>query len=149
MLGNFIKEDRMINVLPERRSIHILVALLVFVAGCYHVPSPQELASADYGRYPDNYSELIKTCLDHALKDPMSAQISFTSAPVKGWLNKPVPKGGGIEAYGYWIDATVNAKNSYGGYTGSYPYRFFINNGWVGSLCKTDSHGQFCAPCYE
>lgn len=57
------------------------------------------------------------------LKDPDSARFGRFSKPRKEYLyenSKPV--------YGYSVCAEINAKNSYGGYTGSQTYWFLIRN---------------------
>ena len=36
------------------------LGLLLQLTSCATVPTPQEVASADYGEYPTNYEEVIK-----------------------------------------------------------------------------------------
>jgi hypothetical protein len=60
------------------------------------------------------------------LKDPVSAQYRF-SEPRKGLLK---PWSGG-KFYGYLVLTAINAKNSYGGYTGFKNAMFVIRNGQV------------------
>ncbi|HGM4966202.1 TPA: hypothetical protein ACKP0L_004543 [Pseudomonas putida] len=89
-------------------------------------PTLQELQSADYGQYPNNYEQLVKQWTESSLKDPNSAIINKISKPRKEYIfqnRAPV--------FGYSICALVNAKNSYGGYTGNQVYWIFINNGKV------------------
>ena len=107
-------------------SILPVAALLVF-AGCSRAPSPAEIDAADYGQYPTNYQEVVKSYMGERLKDPYSAQYDFFKGPTRLWT------GGGLSSkkYGYGVCARINAKNSFGGYTGSKLYFFLINNGLV------------------
>ncbi|WP_329697838.1 hypothetical protein [Pseudomonas sp.] len=60
------------------------------------------------------------------LKDPDSAKYGFGSV-YQGYMVGSVFEGRKLEA-GYLLDVTVNAKNSYGGYTGAKPYKFLLRN---------------------
>jgi hypothetical protein len=62
----------------------------------------------------------LKAAFENRLKDPESARYEF-SEPVRaycrqGFMGKKPPR------YGWAMNFTVNAKNSYGGYTGPQPY---------------------------
>lgn len=81
---------------------------------------------ADYGKYPNNYQALIKEFMNSVLKDPGSAQYSNFSKPRK---EHAIADRRAI--YGYSACVMVNAKNSFGGYTGAKQYWFFIHNGNV------------------
>ncbi len=139
------------------RMVGMLVATaLSFLSGCAIGPSAaqrndadisQWLASlpepgADYGAYPDNYREIIEAAMTGMLKDPDSARYSgFTQPkhdqvvevqyPHRGLIldTSVAPKKTAI--YGYAVCAAVNAKNSFGGYTGDKLYWFLIRNGQV------------------
>jgi hypothetical protein len=87
------------------------------------------LPNADYGSYPENYEELVKAYLARSLKDPESARYSNFSQPRKEHIITSVSA---KEAtYGYSVCVSVNAKNSYGGYTGNHVFWFFIRDGKV------------------
>lgn len=89
-------------------------------------PTPAELASADVGRYPENYETIVKDWASNNLKDPQSAVFKGISKPRKEFIYaqcKPV--------FGYTVCATINAKNSYGGYTGNKVYWMMIKDGVV------------------
>jgi len=83
-------------------------------------------SGAEFGKYPAKYQEIIKSYLEKYLKDPDSAKYSVFTKPRKEFaidnaLNKHA-------IYGYSACVLVNAKNSYGGYTGNHLFWFFIQN---------------------
>src|SRR5438477_6228366 len=100
------------------RRAQVIAILLTLIAGCASAPTAEKLANADYGDYPANYRQLIRDFFQVALKDPDSAQYQFRE-PYKGYSKKALIVGGGVDKYGWICNVNVNAKNSYGGYTGS------------------------------
>jgi len=104
-----------------------LCTFFVFcLAGCVHTPTPEQIAFADYGSYPNNYQELIQQYFSKTLLDPYSAQYSDWRGPSQGYWARPF---GGEPIFGYRACVEVNAKNRMGGYTGSQQYFFMIRNG--------------------
>lgn len=81
----------------------------------FYKPTPQEEATADYGQYPDNYETIIKEYTVRKLKDPDSAKFRFDIKPRKD--HTTVMTRQEIQ-YCWTVSFYVNAKNSYGGYTG-------------------------------
>ncbi len=111
------------------RILCLFLAILLF-AGCTTVPTANQLAAADYGMPIDqDRAELIaSTWLDYHLRDPDSAIVDWTEAQ-RGWMNtSPVLPGIGRNVFGYRLDATVNAKNAFGGYAGAKPYVFIFQD---------------------
>lgn len=107
--------------------VAITIAAATLLTGCVTPPTEKELASIDYGPYPMDHKKVIERHLDMVLKDPGSKQIEWLKGP-SPMYNKAGPMfGGGIKA-GYAVCAFVNARNSYGGYTGSKLSWFLINN---------------------
>lgn len=104
----------------------IVIVLTMFIFGCTTPPTQKQLDAADYGAYPDSYKEIIKNYLDRSLKDPESAKIEYIFSPRTAWN-----KLGGDLKFGYSVCVNVNAKNSYGGYTGFQRHYFLIKNGSV------------------
>lgn len=79
-------------------------------------PSKSEMDSADYGKYPDNFEKIIREKMQNVLLDPESAQYRFPSGkPYKYYTH--VKNRQDIQ-YCWNVMFLVNAKNSYGGYTG-------------------------------
>lgn len=114
-----------------------VVALAALLSGCAaSSPSPQQRASAEYGPEPVNYQEIIRDFMGRQLKDPESARYEFSSAPVKAWY-------GGMGKYGWGVCAHINAKNSYGGYTGARKSYFLIRDGFVSESAHSGELGSY------
>ncbi|MCY1250095.1 hypothetical protein D9M71_818300 [compost metagenome] len=69
----------------------------------------------------------MKEYFNGTLKDPYSAQYQFSKVE-KGYIIGSAFEGKPLYA-GYIMSANVNAKNSYGGYTGNQGYQFLFQNG--------------------
>lgn len=96
------------------------IAFCAVAAGC--AASPELVSQFSYPQNPPQV-DVIKIQVNMAsyLKDPYSAQINF-GAPYHAYLKKPLIAGGGMAWYGWAVDANINAKNSFGAYTGFRPY---------------------------
>lgn len=93
--------------------------MVIFVS-CATAPTQQELANADYGKYPTNYEDIIRNHMFGLLKDPYSAQYQYAGSPAKGWAYFLMQSD-----FGYGVCVRINAKNSFGGYMG-YNRNFFL-----------------------
>lgn len=98
------------------RKIFIALFTLILV-GCAAPPTQDQISSAYYGDKPDDYQEMIKGYIKATLKDPDSAKFTWLNDPKKGWYMWR-----GKTKYGWVVCVAVNAKNSYGGYTGNKAY---------------------------
>ena len=107
-------------------SYAVIMLAMVFLTSCASMPTQQELANADYGAYPDNYEQIIKSYLEQRLKDPYSAEYRHIRGPEKRWA-RLFAQGN----YGYSVCYIINAKNSFGGYMGYKTHNFIIYNGQV------------------
>lgn len=94
-------------------------------------PTAEELASADYGLPIDqaNAESQAEAFFLGVLKDPDSAQYQWN--PVYKGYYRDAPILGGALTWGYLLEGGVNAKNSYGGYTGYKAYTFVFHNGEI------------------
>jgi hypothetical protein len=104
------------------------------------------LAKADYGA-PISQAEAeakASAFLKRHLKDPDSAKIEWGTVQT-GWI-RDAPINGGQLRFGYVLDANINAKNSYGAYSGYKPYKFlFFNSSLVSAYAQQelrDSYGS-------
>ena len=111
-----------------------LIGSLCLLAACAAKPievSMQAARNADYGRYPKDYQQHIRSYLDENLRDAGSAKIRITTPPRKvlRLSNQGVQGSGraGWDAF-YLACADVNAKNAYGGYTGWQTKMFRFKN---------------------
>lgn len=122
-----------------------LVGLTVsLMAGCASTPPPtqQQIESADYGKLPDNYKEQIQGAMSVTLKEPYSAQYSFLE-PFKAYSQDgPWSPSKGAVNYGWAIPVMVNAKNSYGGYTGAKRYVYMFSGGTLYDVSWNDQFGR-------
>ncbi len=107
-----------------------MTALAVALAGCaWEPPLPGGRAATPHDAGPrPNPNAVIAAYLNEVLKDPESARISNILGPT--FINVPsemLVQG----TYGWGICFAVNAKNSYGGYTGSSVFTLIWRNGRV------------------
>lgn len=112
-----------------------VVIAVAMLSACAIKPSPSELASADYGAYPDNYKEIVGGYESLRLKDPSSAVYQYMGMPQKAW------NGLGGSQYGYAVCAFINGKNSFGAYVGARPNYFLIRDGRV--VRSVEGDGQY------
>jgi hypothetical protein len=121
-----------------------IAALALGTTGCVTMPKPEELASADFGQFPTTYQQVIQNYMSENLKDPDSATYRF-EAPRKGFSQDGWAVGG-RKYFGYVVAAHINAKNSFGGYTGAQLYYFLLHGKgegekWQGTI--SDVTGSF------
>lgn len=110
------------------RLIPAALLAISLLSGCAQQPTPEQISSANYGAsvYQADAESAVKLFFSMYLKDPDSAKYGFGSV-YRGYMVGSVFEGRKLEA-GYLLDVTVNAKNSYGGYTGAKPYKFLLRN---------------------
>ncbi|MBA5234749.1 hypothetical protein H2Y56_21960 [Pectobacterium aroidearum] len=92
------------------KIISAILACLFFLTGCVAPMTKNEVAAASYQQLPSDYQEKIKQYFESRLKDPDSAKYRF-SEPRKAFTEA-------TRHFAYVVPVAVNAKNSYGGYTG-------------------------------
>ena len=109
------------------RVLLALVLMAAVLAGCASVPSPEQMAAADYGPEPtaEQFQAGVKAELAKSLFDPYSAQFSSWSPIQKGYLNH----GFGRFTIGWYGTFYVNAKNRMGGYVGNTPGHAVFKHG--------------------
>lgn len=92
------------------------------LAGCATAPNSAEI---DYGNPPINPRAAVIEYFEPRLKDPASAHYKV-GEPVRATARNGLLFGGGIGFAGYIVDVELNAKNSFGGYTGWEPWTVFF-----------------------
>jgi len=113
-----------------RKPLFLTVAVAALsLSACASAPTAQEIANADYGRAmtQEECESTVKATIGTYLKDPTSAQYQFGTCG-KGWAPS-VPVASLPKQFGYRLSASINAKNSFGGYTGYKPYDFLMKDG--------------------
>lgn len=110
------------------KTLPLILFVSLLLSSCTTV-STQEVASAHFGSIPSDYQEQIKAYMATRLKDPYSAVYTFTPARRGFWQDGLIY--GGKKHFGYIEVIGVNAKNSFGGYTGEEVHYIAIENGRV------------------
>lgn len=124
------------------RSILTPVVLLA-ASGCASIapqmPTQEQLNAADYGQAmsQDACEAAVESMMEEYLKDPASAVYQHEKCSTGYWSSVPVM--GLPIAYGYWMSSKVNAKNSFGGYTGFTDYNFLIRDKRVVRWCENEN----------
>ncbi len=109
------------------------------LTGC--APSAEQLAVADYGLRPSDTTAkaIAQSYISERLKDPESARIRWGSIE-QSWFRQM----GGKTRFAWRLPASVNAKNSYGGYTGDKPWAFFFRGDQLVGIGEPYTHvGRF------
>ena len=117
------------------RALLFSLFVAVLVGGCASRPTQQEMSAADYGSYPTDYEQIIRSYMQRTLKDPESARYEFLNQPQTAWTSM------GGKKYGYAVCAYINAKNSFGGYVGNRLSYFLIKNSQV--IAASHGDGEF------
>lgn len=116
----------------------LLVAFTtVALSGCASVPTPQQLAAADYGPMPQDHQAMIVKYMNDRLRDSTDAKYDFYKPLSKSWFGF-----GGVGQYGWATCATINAKNAYGGFTGALPSYFLIRDGLIIQAVHSETEGN-------
>lgn len=132
-------------------KLGLFVAVLgASLAGCAGAPSDAELRGANYGQ-PIGQADaerLAAAYLARRLKHPGSAVFEW-SPVAPGWVRDPLITGGELH-FGYRLVGQVNAKNSFGGYTGRRRYEFILRDGAVRGAWAEEvgAYGSTMAPMY-
>ena len=142
--------------LPTRAA---LIGSLCLLAACAYTPpsaqvSMKTVRSANYGSYPRNYQRQIRQYLNDTLLDPDSAKIRIGTPhkvfqpynPLAYTYPPKTPKELKTNQY-YVVCVEVNAKNTFGGYTGWQTHRYRFVNGEIEDEAPLGSFGTDFAVC--
>lgn len=124
----------------RRAAIGLSICALFLSAGCTALSDKWQTTVREdkaRGEKPVRYQEAINAYLSQTLKDPFSAQQKDLTQPVEAVHRKftvvQAPTlvnthGQQLEErrWSWLVTVQVNAKNSYGGYIGWRPYRFYF-----------------------
>jgi hypothetical protein len=123
------------------KMIYCITALVL--CSCANATiGPQESAAANFGALPKNYQTVIRgyMSMPGRLKDPYTAVYRF-EAPRKGFAQDGA-LAGGKRHYGWIVPTWINAKNSFGGYTGVQLYVMFLFEGKVSDITEMLANGM-------
>ena len=121
---------------------------LSLLTSCASAPTQEDIDNADYGNSvaTSKCIMLAKSFISNKLKDPSSAQFNNVNC-YRGWEGN-VPIAGVKATYGYRFVGNVNAKNSFGGYTGYTPFSGIVRDDGYGArvirycmVSSTDEYG--------
>jgi hypothetical protein len=106
--------------------------LFALLRGCFsplasvfaQTPPPE---SPVYGGYPENYQAIVTAWLSANLVDPTGLKLKWLGDPKAGEL----PIGNGKKAAGYLVQFSINARNTFGTYTGAQKHTALIRDGKV------------------
>ncbi len=112
----------------KRKIILALAVTAFFAAPANAKKRPPAVTLGELGASPANILPGVQAIAQSYLKDPYSAQYQigsvFPGYCKEGWL-----KGNGIAWKGWAVNVLINARNSYGGYTGYLPHTvLFVGN---------------------
>ena len=143
--------------LPARPA---LLGSLCLLAACAVTPpsaqvSMKTVRSENYGSYPKNYERQVRQYLNETLLDPGSAKIRISPPRKVFRIYNPEPKTfppktpKQLETSGYYlVCAEVNAKNTFGGYTGWQRHRYrFYKDGQMEDEQNLGSYGTDSSAC--
>lgn len=112
-----------------------MMIVLGAVQGCKSPPKTAEIEKAEIGPTPDpaDTERLIRAWGQVNLKDPDSARYTFGPLKRGYYQPNPTPGNGSLTAgkaqFAWEQIVGINAKNSYGGYTGQQAYTFYFRDG--------------------
>jgi len=119
-----------------------ILAVMLAVSSVSASAKKIDPASLSYGYPPDHPDEAIRSYFETILKDPESAHYTI-AAPYRGYCKQGWARGRGLDWIGWAMNVTVNARNSFGGYTGAQPYTVMFNGGMVVKHTEGHNFGAF------
>ena len=134
------------------RNFISLIIMAILMTGCASAPTEDDIRNADYGLEVTASSciSIAQRFIKNKMKDPNSAQFSGVQC-YKGWEGN-VPIVGVPATYGYRFVGEINARNSFGGYTGFSPFSGIVKNDGSGArviryciISSTDEY-KACIP---
>jgi len=134
----------------KKLSLAFVIGIVLALAGCAGMgrPTEQQLATADYGPQitQAEAQQKIIAYFKRTLLDPGSAILrTDTRDPQKHWMSDNL----GNYHYGYATNASINAKNAYGGYVGETLYVFIFYRGEIFRISQAfKSDGRYYPDLY-
>ena len=123
--------------------LYKVLPILFLLSSCVTTqPKPVHPSSYGFHYSADECIKMAEEIITFQLKDPTSAIFRHNTCG-KGYM------GGGLfspKELGYYQSGFVNAKNSYGGYTGFYKYNVLIRSGKIIYYCVAQNEYGICIP---
>ena len=118
------------------KIIYPLIALLILACSSAMAQTAENMGSL----VPGKYQVAIRFYMNQKLKDPYSAVYRFDT-PYKAMLTDG-PLVGHQKHFGWIVPTWVNAKNSFGGYSGEQLYIMFFFEGKLGDATDAFGYGR-------
>ena len=99
-----------------------------------------EAPTADCGPYPKSYQKLTIDAVRQRLKDPTSAKFKIHGKPEKSYSIDHTDFASKTTVFCWRVGVEVNAKNSFGGYTGDKTWLVYIRDGLVISVVNSEDY---------
>ena len=97
--------------MPDVKTATIILAALL-LQGCV-TTTPQETATANFGSYPNDYQERVKTYMSTQIRlRPETATYEFSGPPRKGYYQAGLI--GAKKRYGWIVPVKISVKNHFG-----------------------------------
>jgi hypothetical protein len=133
------KEESLVSLSKNSLVNMIALGLVLFsLSNCAVRPSPEQIASADYGPYPENYQEIIKNYYSKILFDLYSPEYTYEN-PTRTWNSF-----GGALIFGWAVCGTFDAKNRSSGYVGAKPFYVLIRDNKIEREYTEELADRFC-----
>lgn len=100
-----------------------LITVALCVAGCARNAENRSISGDTSAAVPSNYRDLVSSAMRSSLKDPYSVRDAQISEPTQMWVG--LFNGGTMPT----VCVRLNAKNSFGAYTGVQTQVFMFRNG--------------------
>ncbi len=127
----------------------ILFLTLVFFSSLVNAsPLSEEVSQIDYGEQPSEVQKKVRDHFELTLKDPASADYKFGDL-YKGWCKGPFYSKQKIAWSGWALNVMVNAKNSYGGYTGYEAYTVTFRGDSISAHVSGADFGVYSQICQK
>jgi len=107
----------------------LLFSTALVLQGCI-TASKQDVASADFGPYPVNYEERVKTYMSTQIRlRPETATYEFSAKPRKGFYQAGLV--GAKKRYGWIVPVKITVKNHFGFHVHDSAYVILFPDGTV------------------
>jgi hypothetical protein len=124
----------------------VLVTIATLVSGCATTDEPLP-SGFDYGPPPSDIEQAVEAYFQRTLKDPESARYEYETGLIKVSCIQNIFKASQKSAWDpYWAAVVrINARNSYGGYTGNKRYSaLFVGDSVAMALDSEKFRQKFC-----
>jgi hypothetical protein len=134
----FCKKEESLGSLSKNSLVNMIALGLVLfsLSNCAVRPSPEQIASADYGTYPENYQEIIKNYYSKVLSDPHG--VYTYENPTRAWDSL-----GGL-IFGWAVCGKFNGKDRSGVHVGVRSFYVLIRDNKIQREYRDEMADGYC-----